>query len=662
LTPVERTRPAVGSFPTLAERLGVADPAPATTTGPAPSVWVEGEPTSAGLAALLEAVPATRVSVIRDGVARSVSAVGASEAAVADRSSRPLRDLDDVQALLGETPGADIVLVDAERGVEAAEVGRLAAVARADSVCASVSFVAPRGAELPALGAIPPPAIDGPAWGLVYIRRDALDLALDNARALDGGTAGSVRELLSTVLSTAGLVHRRLGGAAEPAVAEPRGGRPRGSTMHVTVDLRNLAGPVTGAQVQSLALLGALARTGEVRLTALEPSRLHPSVAPLAEPLRADVAFAASVPLGAADVFHRPFQVGALHDLADCLVYGRRFVLTQQDMIGERSPEYFASRAEFEDVRRATAAALASADHVGFFSEHAALDAASERALDPSRATVVPLGVDHIRTDGPLDAPPQVSALGGRPFLLVLGTAFLHKNRLFALRVLRELVARGWEGGLLLVGRDAPGGSSVADERRFLAAHPRLAERVCVIGHVTESEKRFVYRNAAVVLFPSLYEGFGLIPFEAAAFGTPCLYAWRGPVREFLPPAGALPPDFSAATTAEEILRLVGDGTATASLVSEIRACGAELTWDRTAAGYREVYRRALEHPERPVARAVVLGAGMGRDGSPLSGTERAVIQVYRRRRGFRRVVDALVRVGALTTRGARLARARRRP
>ena len=412
--------------------------------------------------------------------------------------------------------------------------------------------------------------------------------------------------------------------------------------------------------MQFLSLVAALARTGEVQLTALGPPKVHPSVLPLVEPLRDQVSFTTQLPFQVADIYHRPRQVHSLHELPECFAYGRRFVLTQQDMILDRTSAYFPSDEAWKAYRRATQAALASADHVGFFSEHAALDAASDGALDPERATVVPLGVNHVQTEGDAKPPPLLTRLGHRPFLLMLGTALPHKNRLFALRVLHELVERGWEGGLVFAGGDLPWGSSTPDQRRLLEGDRLLRERVIDVGPVSETEKRALYRGAALVLFPSLYEGFGLIPFEAAAFGKPCLYAWRGPVREFLPQVASLPSDFSVPATASMILDLLGNPSARDALVSEIRSAVETLTWEDTARGYLEVYSRALASPPRSIDRAILHGLGPANN-LQLSPQERRVIDVYRRRPGFKAAVESVLRVGAATKGAARFGRLRRR-
>jgi hypothetical protein len=175
-----------------------------------------------------------------------------------------------------------------------------------------------------------------------------------------------------------------------------------------------------------------------------------------------------------------------------------------------------------------------------------------------------------------------------------------------------------------------------------------------MLGHVTESQKRALYSEAALTLFPSLQEGFGLVPFESAAFGTPCLYAWRSSLPEYLPHAGALPADFSVERSAAAILELLESRASQESLVSEIRGCAAMLTWDETARGYVEVYRRALADPRRTLDRSVLDAIA-----SPTSAEERAILQVYRRRPAFRAVIDSVIRVGAAATRATRVGRTR---
>lgn len=74
---------------------------------------------------------------------------------------------------------------------------------------------------------------------------------------------------------------------------------------------------------------------------------------------------------------------------------------------------------------------------------------------------------------------------------------------------------------------------------------------------------------------------------------------------------------------------------------AEIRAASEELTWDATAAGYLELYRRALERPPRAVSRELLLQAAAQ---PRLTSGEAHVLELYRRRSGFRSGVDLAVR------------------
>src|SRR5207342_2846979 len=100
-------------------------------------------------------------------------------------------------------------------------------------------------------------------------------------------------------------------------------------------------------------------------------------------------------------------------------------------------------------------------------------------------------------------------------FLLCLGTDYLHKNRDVARAVHRTLRDRGRDVTLALAGASVPHGSSSAAERRVLDDSPPDADDVLVLPSVTSVERNWLLRHAAVVLYPTAAEGFGLVPFEA---------------------------------------------------------------------------------------------------------------------------------------------------
>jgi glycosyltransferase involved in cell wall biosynthesis len=376
----------------------------------------------------------------------------------------------------------------------------------------------------------------------------------------------------------------------------------------VTVDARCLGGGVSGSTVVVLELLAALHRAGR-RPRVLLPDR----PGELAERVLAGLHGierlpASSVTEGVARtaIVHRPWQVDTGEDLRLLDQLGERLVISHHDLIAYRNPDTFPDARAWLDHRRVTQEALGLAAAALFLSEHVLEDALADDLLPRERAHVVPAGVDH-RVTAPTDLEPRRPAstapLGERPFLACVGSRLRHKNVLFALKLLAALHHRGWQGDLVIAGRDVPTGSSSGAEAAYLAARPGLARHVVELGAVDEAEKAWLYREAAAILYPSTVEGFGLIPFEAAAAGTPCLAAPVASLAEFLPVDATVLVPWDPELSAARVQPILEDEVEAVALVDQIEAAGERHTWDRHAALVIDAYNSALRLPAPPTAR-----------------------------------------------------------
>ena len=230
-------------------------------------------------------------------------------------------------------------------------------------------------------------------------------------------------------------------------------------------------------------------------------------------------------------------QIFSLHELADRLVIGERFVLTHQDMIWDRTPAYHVGDARRDYVARPprrsrSPTTWGSSRSTRRGTPRARWARARSRDGRPARRRPSrrPRGSRGSRAE-PLD---------DRPYLLMVGSSFRHKNRVFAFRLLERLVDEaGTEGSSSSEGR-AGRGRRCRRNDGSRDAHPALNGRVCSLGHVRGGRALALYRDAELVLFPSLYEGFGFIPFEAAVLGTASVYTRRSSMGELLPEAGRL--------------------------------------------------------------------------------------------------------------------------
>lgn len=381
--------------------------------------------------------------------------------------------------------------------------------------------------------------------------------------------------------------------------------------LHVVIDARILAGPMTGTQLHVLQLIAALARTGEARLTAIVPLQVSGYAREMLASLpgvRLARSDGDALPgwLSRADVLHRPFQIQSHADLSFAGRLADRFIVTQQDLIAFHNPSYFRSFDAWDGYRQMTRSALAVADRVVFFSAHARADALAEDLVEPNRASVVHLGSDHVlpSVEGKIVRPRRAANLpADGEVILCLGTDFRHKNRLFALRVLEQLQCRhSWPGYLVFAGPHVTCGSSTADEAMLMTLRPRIGEAVLDVAAVSEAEKVWMLRRASLVLYPTVHEGFGLIPFEAADHEVPCLWAPGTALSEILPDSAAGIVPWDAALSADRAIELMRDSDARAANIDAVRTAAAKLTWDATATRMLEIYNETCDRPATPAS------------------------------------------------------------
>src|SRR5205823_13774474 len=115
----------------------------------------------------------------------------------------------------------------------------------------------------------------------------------------------------------------------------------------------------------------------------------------------------------------------------------------------------------------------------------------------------------------------------------------------------------GWDGVLVLAGPRVSHGSSAAEEAAFLATRSDLSDAVVMLPAVGEAEKEWLLQRCAAVLYPTTYEGFGLMPFEAAAHDRPCLFAAHTALAEVLPTELAMLVPWDAHASAARTQRLL---------------------------------------------------------------------------------------------------------
>ena len=226
-------------------------------------------------------------------------------------------------------------------------------------------------------------------------------------------------------------------------------------------------------------------------------------------------------------------------------------------------------------------------------SAFSASEIAAAYGIPASRITVAPLGVDGTFGAGDRNVARNLPANVTEPFLLHVGD--IHERRNLPMVVDALLEARRHFGAaaaisLVLAGVDR----GISEGLCAMASEAGSPDAVVALGQVSEDRVHALYRGATALVYPSLYEGFGLPLIEAMASGTPVLASHEASIPEVLGGAGLLldPRDVSAWRDA--IIRVMNDEALRDDLRARGLARAGTYTWHRTARITLDVYREAV--------------------------------------------------------------------
>ena len=174
------------------------------------------------------------------------------------------------------------------------------------------------------------------------------------------------------------------------------------------------------------------------------------------------------------------------------------------------------------------------------------------------------------------------------PYALMLGTLEPRKNLPLALDALRILRQRGVELRLVLAG----GKSALLDVPALLRKRGLGEPVVTRTGYIDDGRVAALLAGARVLVFPSLYEGFGMPLLEGMEAGVPVVGVRAGATPETVGDAGLLVEPGDAEGFADAMERAAFDEELRARLIPAGQAQAANFTWDRAAQATLELYRR----------------------------------------------------------------------
>jgi glycosyltransferase involved in cell wall biosynthesis len=244
------------------------------------------------------------------------------------------------------------------------------------------------------------------------------------------------------------------------------------------------------------------------------------------------------------------------------------FVFTVFDLIHLRMPEGSGSiRRLYYRLHVKPAVQRARAVLTG--SEYSRAEIVSWSGADPNRVVVIGCGVaSHFKPEGAAFQP-------GFPYLLYVGNRKPHKN---LMRLVQAFARVREDVSLHLVMPGAPEPELVA-----LARAEGIDSRLVFLGTVPDEWLAEVYRGAVALVFPSLYEGFGLPPLEAMACGTPVVSSTGTSLAEVVGDAALEIDPLEVDSIAHGIERIVGDDGLRTQLRERGLTRAKRFSWERTA-------------------------------------------------------------------------------
>jgi glycosyltransferase involved in cell wall biosynthesis len=222
----------------------------------------------------------------------------------------------------------------------------------------------------------------------------------------------------------------------------------------------------------------------------------------------------------------------------------------------------------------------------------------ADTGLPDAKVVTIPFGLDPVPPPvGPMAAPADED-----PYVLFVGTLYPYKNAKALVRAIAAAnprLARPLRA--VVVGRDPDGRQQPAI--LALAQALGVADRVELVGKVGAAELDALYAGALGLVCPSAAEGFGFTPLEAMARGVPVIVADRTSLPEVVGDAALLVDPDSTGSFADALVRLASEEDLRAHLAAAGRARAAELTWDRAAVAFIEVFRKVARPSASTVGR-----------------------------------------------------------
>ena len=278
-------------------------------------------------------------------------------------------------------------------------------------------------------------------------------------------------------------------------------------------------------------------------------------------------------------------------------------VVCFHDTIPERFPDLiFPSRVNFALWRAKTSLAKRQATRIMTASNASVQDLGKFLSIDSQRIDLVTASADPVFK--PINKPELLAELRrefsipqNAKLLVYVGGFNRHKNVIRLIEAMPEVLAAHPDTYLAIVGRTAGDRfwDNIDELQAGASSDARTSDRIGFTGEIDDEKLAVLLNSAEALVFPSLWEGFGLPAVEAMACHTPVLASDRGSLPEVVGPGGLLFDPTDKQAIASTIIDFLGDAKLRQNLAVLAAEQAAKFSWDIAAQLSETSFSKAFE-------------------------------------------------------------------
>lgn len=180
-------------------------------------------------------------------------------------------------------------------------------------------------------------------------------------------------------------------------------------------------------------------------------------------------------------------------------------------------------------------------------------------------------------------------------YILFTGNIKPHKNLITLLRAYLLLDAHLLNKfKLVIVGKKDGFITGDNEVFNFINCYQILKDNLIFTGYVNDDDLSVIYKQAAVFIFPSLYEGFGLPPLEAMAYECPVIVSNQSSMPEICGNAALYFDPINETDICEKIETVLYDSVLRKSLIELGSKRVAKFSWEESAESHLKLFKKVL--------------------------------------------------------------------